>query len=269
MDSQSPGVGATRRPLYTHRGNTRGAHSSKTKEFYHVPIRALTFDLDDTLWAVEPVLQEAELRLHRWLTSNFPTVSRRYDAQAFRELRQDIARTRPELSHNVTALRKESLRVAALRCGCEETLVEPAFDVFLTARNEVEFYADTLPVLRRISTRFPIAAVTNGNADIQRVGLGGYFAFSLSAPETGSAKPEPQMYHAACTRLNARPGEVVHVGDDPRSDVAGALAAGMRTVWLNRSTRPREMERTPNAEIHTLFELEPVLARWSDADDDL
>ena len=103
---------------------------------------------------------------------------------------------------------------------------------------------------------------SNGNADVRRIGLDDVFSFSLNAIEVGTAKPEPLMFELACHRLGARPGQVIHVGDDPEHDVRGAANAGMRTVWVNRNRRDWPGGPEADAEIGSLAELEAVLAVW-------
>lgn len=64
-------------------------------------------------------------------------------------------------------------------------------------------------------------SLTNGNADLQRVGLHGHFSHHVAAREVGVAKPDPAIFHHACARLGLAPSQVLHVGDDPLLDVQG------------------------------------------------
>ena len=92
-----------------------------------------------------------------------------------------------------------------------------------------------LPALTQLAARFPLVSLTNGNADIQRIGIAHLFRFSISSRDCGVAKPAPEIFHAACERLGLAPSAVLHVGDDPDLDVAGARMAGLRTAWINRT----------------------------------
>lgn len=197
-------------------------------------IRAISLDLDDTLWPIEPAIARAELRLDDWLRTHAPSVAAVYPIPAMRVLRDRISAEHPHLAHDFTAQRKLSLRAALAPHGYGDAHVEAAFEAYFAARNEVEVYADTLPALRRLGARYPLLSLTNGNADLERIGLRGLFAHAVSAREVGIAKPEPGIFLHACARLDVRPHEVLHVGDDPVLDVVGARAAGLRTVWLNR-----------------------------------
>jgi len=80
-------------------------------------------------------------------------------------------------------------------------------------------------------------ALSNGNADVQRVGLGAYFSASLSAQQFGVAKPDPRIFEAAAAAAAVAPAEVLHVGDDVDTDVMGALNSGLQAVWVNREAK--------------------------------
>ena len=229
-------------------------------------IKALTFDLDDTLWDIWPVVERAEVLLHDWLAARYPRIPERFTPLELRDLCEEIAATRPEIAHDRTRLRKDALQLAATRTGYVEFDVEDAFAVFFVARNAVELFAEVRPTLERLAQRYTLASLSNGNADIRLIGLDDVFSFSLSAIEAGAAKPEPPMFELACRRLEARPEQIVHIGDDPEHDVRGAANAGMRTVWLNRNRRAWPGGPRADAEISSLTELEAVLVAWEAGD---
>ena len=161
-------------------------------------LRALTFDLDDTLWDNRSVLIAAEQKLYDWLGQHYPRINARHSLEGLRKLSRILLQRKPELRDNVTKLRKTSLRIAAESVGYDHRLVEPAFDVFLEARHQVTLYTDVVPALRRLrSTGYCLGTLTNGNADVRRLGLGHLFDFSLSAVSTGKAKPHPRMFEEA------------------------------------------------------------------------
>ncbi len=123
-------------------------------------------------------------------------------------------------------------------------------------------YADSAAALERIAARIPIAALTNGNADLGRIGLQQHFAFQLGAGEHGKAKPSACIFHAACARLECDHGVVLHVGDHIQADVAGAARAGLRSCWINRDGRAwQHDEITPDLEFDSLA----GLADWIEA----
>ena len=134
-------------------------------------IIGITFDLDDTLYDNRPVLERAERVLHAWLARRYPRVVEHFDITGLRRLRSRVAEAHPHLQHDLSVIRKLTLSQAAQACGYEDELVEPAFQVFLRARNQVQMYADVLPALGALRSRYALGALTNGNADIEQLGL--------------------------------------------------------------------------------------------------
>ena len=79
------------------------------------PIKAITFDLDGTLWAFEPVIAEADRKLHEWFALHYPAISSAFSIYDMRKLRTKLLERDPTLRHDVTELRKSSIRIAAER----------------------------------------------------------------------------------------------------------------------------------------------------------
>jgi FMN hydrolase / 5-amino-6-(5-phospho-D-ribitylamino)uracil phosphatase len=151
-----------------------------------------------------------------------------------RELRDQVLRQQPELRHDLSAVRKEAIRMALIHAGDNPNLAEAAFDVFYEARNQVVLFDDALPALMRISARYPVVALSNGSADLRRIGLAEFFKDSISAKHLGFGKPKPEAFLAAAQALGLPPHQVLHVGDDLQLDIQGALATGMQAAWVNR-----------------------------------
>jgi HAD superfamily hydrolase (TIGR01549 family) len=209
-------------------------------------IQAITLDLDDTLWPVWPTIERAERVLHGWLLTNAPrTAGLLIDRQVLRELREATERERADLAHDLSALRRESIRTALRRAGEDEALAEPAFDAFFAERQRVTLYDDALPALRWLSERYPLVAISNGNADLERTGVSRWFRTGFSARSFGSGKPHAPIFRAAAASVGLLPKDVLHVGDDAALDVAGALQAGMQAAWLVRDERPWEAGARP------------------------
>ncbi|TAM39652.1 MAG: HAD family hydrolase [Burkholderiaceae bacterium] len=199
-------------------------------------VRAVSLDLDDTLWPVWPTIERAEMALHGWLGEHAPNTAALYSSLAARrEIRDSLAAQRPDLLHDLSALRRESIRLALIRAGDAPELAEPAFEVFFAARQQVEFYDDALAALAFLSRRYPLVALSNGNADVQRIGIAQHFHAAVSAREFGVSKPDARIFHAAAGAARVRPGEVLHIGDDATLDARGALDAGLQAVWINRA----------------------------------
>jgi FMN hydrolase / 5-amino-6-(5-phospho-D-ribitylamino)uracil phosphatase len=199
-------------------------------------IRAITLDLDDTLWPIGPTIRRAEATLQAWLGQRAPATAALCAAPgAIREVRQQMNSQRPDLAHDMSALRRESIRVMLMRAGDDPALAEPAFDAFFAERQRVEFYGDALPALAFLSSRYPLVALSNGNADVQRVGIGHHFCAAFSATTLGVGKPDPRMFQVGARAAGASPEAVLHIGDDAHLDGVGALNAGMQMAWVNRA----------------------------------
>ena len=124
-------------------------------------------------------------------------------------------------------------------------------------------FADTRPALAQLRAQgYRLGVITNLRRDLDQLcsalGLTPYLDFILTAAEVGAEKPAPEMFAAALQRANARPGEAVHVGDQPRSDVLGARAAGIYPILLDRGGWQTGV--TDCVRISGLAELEPLLA---------
>jgi putative hydrolase of the HAD superfamily len=197
-------------------------------------VDALTIDLDDTLWPVKPPLIHAERVLAQWLHEHAPATALGLGAAGMLALRAQVATERPDWAHDLTAIRMETIRRALRLHGDDPALAETAFEVFFEARHQVTLYEDVRPALARLAGRHRLIAVSNGNADIARVGLGEFFAASVSARLHGAAKPAASIFHAACVAARSAPHRVLHLGDDPALDIDGALAAGLQAGWICR-----------------------------------
>ncbi|SDO26427.1 putative hydrolase of the HAD superfamily [Rhodoferax sp. OV413] len=225
-------------------------------------IKAISLDLDDTLWPVWPAIERAEAELLQWLVDYAPATAARYNStEALRGVRVQLEAERPDLRHDLSALRRESIRLALQLAGEDTDLAEPAFDVFFAARQRVDFYTDALPALEWLAARYPLVALSNGNADVHRVGIGAHFTAALSAREFGVAKPDPRIFHAAALSAGVAPHEVLHVGDDPLLDVVAAVQAGMQAVWVNRGQHAWSHAVQPHLHVAELGALCALLAQ--------
>jgi putative hydrolase of the HAD superfamily len=225
-------------------------------------IKAITLDLDGTLWDAEPALAEAERRVYAWFASRYPPLAEMFSIEDLRTLRHELAGRMPRLRHDVTELRKASVRLAASLAGVDPAISEEAFQIFMTHRNRIQLYEDTLPALEGLRHRYTLCSLTNGNADLDEIGLRHVFRHSLSAAQIGAAKPAPDMFLAVCRLAGVRPEETVHIGDEPETDIAGASAAGCRTIWVNRTNAAWDYAWRADAEITSLNELNSLLASW-------
>ncbi len=219
-------------------------------------IRAITIDLDDTLWPIWPTIERAEKALHDWLTVRAPMAAALFSSPtALREIRDHMAAQRPELRNDLSAVRRESIRLALYRAGENPLLADEAFEVFFAARQQVTLFADAEPALQFLAGRFPVVSLSNGNADLGRVGISRYFRAAVSAREFGVGKPDPRIFHAAAGAVDTEPAHVLHIGDDATLDALGAHNAGMQACWLNRSDHLWPHAQQPHLVLASLQEL--------------
>jgi putative hydrolase of the HAD superfamily len=223
-------------------------------------IRTITVDLDDTLWEIHPVIRRAEIRLYEWLGDNYPGITEMFTIEEMRILRDDIFERFPDKLHDLTFLRHTVLSEAATAAGYSEFRVDEAFAVFDEVRNDVDLFPESRPALVALAKRYTLIAVTNGNANLEKIGIDDLFDHHVSAAKAGAAKPDRQIFNAAVSVGGASAAETLHVGDDPRTDIHGASEAGLRTVWVNRNGAawPDEF-REPDVTVNHVGELPNIL----------
>lgn len=219
-------------------------------------IRAITIDLDETLWPVAPAIARAEAALQAWLETHAPAVAREFPPATMRSMRDEVFATLDGAArHDYGHVRRTVLARAMVMVGEDPAKAHAAYQAFDAGRQDVELFPDALPALERLAARFPVVALSNGTADVARVGIGAHFAFALSPRIAGLSKPDPRIFHMACERLQCAPDEVLHVGDDIALDVEAALDAGLQAAWLNRTGTNWPGARTPDLIVTDLHEL--------------
>jgi len=223
-------------------------------------IRAITLDLDDTLWEIGPVITRAEGKLWSWLSERYPRITQSYTAEQAYELRVEAMEKYRDRSHDFRFMRQMVLGHMAESVGYSADLVDDAFAVFDKARNEVELFSDVVPGLEILAEHFSLIAVTNGNANLGTIGIRHLFHDVVTAVDVGSAKPAQPIFLEAVSRAGVGVEETLHVGDHPEIDIGGAQEAGLRTAWMNRNGDGwPEHVAPPDAVVSTVAELVAIL----------
>ena len=222
-------------------------------------VRCITFDLDDTLWECAPVIHRAEETFYRWLEDNFPKVTERFSYAELLENRIDYMRAHSSELYNLTRLRKNWLYQIAQLCGYDERLIEPAFNTFWQVRNQVELFDDVETTLEQLGKDYLIGAITNGNADVARIGIGHLFDFVVTSEEVEASKPDNAIFDAAASKAGVEIKSILHVGDDPVKDVMGAIHAGALSAWVKSDTDSWSEELSPHLIVSHIRELLPCL----------
>lgn len=224
-------------------------------------IKAVSFDLDDTFWDCDPVISAAESRLNAWLHEKHPSAVAGHTSESLLAMRSEMYKTHPHLKTDVSAMRTTFLEQLLAEESEPLEAARVAFDVFYRARSEVTLYDGTIQLLDAIHDRYKIAAITNGNADLNLIGIARYFQAIQAADLQTPPKPATTMFERVCKKFQIQPGELLHVGDNPETDVQGAHNAGAITVWFNQQQLiwPTEL-RPPHFEVKSLGELQALLS---------
>lgn len=211
-------------------------------------LRAVTLDYWDTIYAgasePERVLrrQEALLRVVRALGATlddaaFIEVYKASAAEAHRWWRDEHRgyHTSDRIHWILDTLgivrpQDEAVIVAATR-AVDQTLIDLPAPLLPGAKEAIE----------RMRERYRLAIISDtgfasGYAQdmlLENDGLRLAFSATVYSMDVGHAKPRPEIFAAAVQALGVKPGEVLHVGDNERTDVGGALAFGMRAVRLD------------------------------------
>ena len=223
-------------------------------------IRALSLDLDNTLWEIDPVIHNAEKALWEWLAEHYPKIPETFTAADLRAMRDAVVEEFWDKHHDFRFLRKKVLETVAIRSGYDASLVEPAFQVFDDARNDVELFPDVVHELELLFEHYTIIALTNGNANLETIGIGHLFHGVVTATDVGAAKPAPRIFEVAIEVAGVEAHEILHVGDHPETDIDGARQAGLMTAWINRFRHdwPEDIS-SPDATVTTMTELRELL----------
>jgi FMN hydrolase / 5-amino-6-(5-phospho-D-ribitylamino)uracil phosphatase len=228
-------------------------------------IKLVTFDLDDTLWDTAPVIVSAEAVLRNWLAEHAPKLGP-IPVEHLWAIRTRLVEADPSFKHRISALRRRVLFHALEDAGYPQdqaqALADRSFEVFLHARHQIEIFPEVQPTLEILTKTYTLGVLTNGNADVRRLGLADYFAFALSAEDLGIGKPDPTPFLEALKRGSVDAASAVHIGDHPGDDIAGAQQAGFRAIWFNPTGKPWEADKRPDAEIRSLTELPELLKSW-------
>jgi HAD superfamily hydrolase (TIGR01549 family) len=244
-------------------------------------VRALVFDLFDTL--VDLFIEKLAPMEHRGrrISATAPVLHRAlaahaevgFDAfaEALAHVDREVLVPRYREGRELSTLERFGSVCARLR------LADPALPALLTdvhmqaLREQVAVPAHHPALLGELAARVPIAVCSNFSHSetarriLEEGGMAACFRNVVVSEDLGVRKPRAEIFRAALAGLDARPEEVLHVGDSLAADVAGAAGLGIRTVWLTRRVadpaRAREAYEgpPPQHEIRDLAELPPLL----------
>ncbi len=230
-------------------------------------IRAVSFDLDDTLYDNQPVISSAEERFSNILMDRYSLPGEVLDPMYWMRWSAWCIENRPELDNDVTLLRQVMLHEALRSLGhpiSKDEAVELTA-LFIRIRSEISVPASSLKLLSDLGAKYPLACISNGNSDTVQDGLAPYFDYDLRPSANGPrCKPSPDLFLKFASLAGVRPCEVLHVGDDPFTDILGAACAGCQSAWLERGIAGKtagagDLLILPTLQISSLEELRALL----------
>jgi len=150
----------------------------------------------------------------------------------------------------------------------DDGLVDAAVNAFRVARRTVQLAdPEADAVVRDLGRDHRLGLVTNGAPDVQReklshTALAPLFEVTIISAEIGIGKPDPRIFEAALASLRIAPQDAVMIGDSLARDVAGAHAAGLRAIWVDRGVPETTADSAPapDARVTALTEVRSALA---------
>lgn len=200
------------------------------------PFKAISFDLDDTLYDNHPIMVKAEQNYISYLNQHYPELESFTQKQwlLYKDL---IAKEYPQVHHDVSLWRLKTITRVMTIYGMPEVKAikqgKLAFEKFLSLRSNFEVPPESMQLLTELGKRYPVIAITNGNVDEKQIKLDDKFEFILKAGDGLKAKPQADLFIEAARRLEIDVSDILHVGDHLISDVYGAQNNQAQAVWYN------------------------------------
>ncbi|MGO1426667.1 MAG: HAD family hydrolase [Halomonas sp.] len=213
-------------------------------------LKAITFDLDDTLWDNHGVMARTEEGHYRWLLEALKAwrTGRQEEAlvlthegggQDYLQRRQQLAKQVSERRGDFTWLRLRALEAQLEAEGLPRSAAlmwaGAAMNEFHRLRVQVTPHPEAAGLLAALAERYQLAAITNGNIHLQRQPLASYFPVAIAAGELLTPKPDHTPFLTALSRLNVAPECAMHVGDSWQEDILPAQQLGMHAVWISNT----------------------------------
>ena len=172
-------------------------------------ITVITFDLDNTLWDVEPALLAAEDAQRDWLLVHRPGAIDQFDHDSLWEFKKSVWKRHPDLAHHVSQMRIQMLYEMQLSAGYSKDDAREgandAFEAFLQVRHAVTLYEEALEVLQSLASTYKLGALTNGNADIYKTDAANILTLRSWLKMWAPANPRP----ICSTRRSSTRGRVL------------------------------------------------------------
>lgn len=229
-----------------------------------LPFQAISFDLDDTLYSNHPIMVQTDKKMASYfqrILSDHGIKDRKtlYNARYWFPFRQQALMRYPQLKHDVGLLRQKVYALGALSLGFKASVAEEfanaALTYFVEQRSNFTLPQHTHDFLLYLKTKRPLVAITNGNVDMDKIGLSQYFSHRFNSSIENRLKPDADMFNKACTALDISNEQLLHVGDCGINDILGGANAGCQTAWLNKYNVGKPLKVLPNIMLDNIEEL--------------
>lgn len=220
-------------------------------------IKVISFDLDDTLWNGTQVLIKAEQAVQQWMATHAKEISAGISSKEMRDRKINFIKNNPHLINQISQARQLFLAnlFSEFNYANPDEMAKECFEQFYQARQQVQLFEGVIDSLVKLKNHVRLIAITNGNANIELVGLRDYFEFCLNAEDFIKPKPHGDIFMSALEKADIQAHECLHVGDHPVHDMLGAFDVGMATCWLEDGSRDWQQDFSPNLTIKNVKEL--------------
>jgi len=212
-------------------------------------IQLITFDLDDTFWDIKSTIINAETNSRKWSESRIGEKIDWGTFEDFMQIRSDLVKKDSTLEYDLGKLRRRVIAHHTKKYFQNtkdfNAFINDAYEYFLKERHKVTFYKDVIKVLEKLSLKYQLGVLTNGNADVNKLGIGHLFNFSISSMDVKSNKPDKGHFLRAREVSNIDFKHTLHVGDHPLNDILGARVLGINTLWFNLEKHDWDIDQSP------------------------
>jgi len=212
-------------------------------------IELITFDLDDTFWDIRSTIINAENNSRKWAEDRIGEKIEWGTFEDFMKVRSELVKKDPSLEYDLGMLRKKTIAYHTKKYFKDtkdlNKFIEEAYSFFLGERHKVTFYDDVVIVLEELSSKYKLGVLTNGNADVNKLGIGHLFDFSISSIDVKSNKPDQAHFVKARELSQVNFKNTLHVGDHPVNDILGARKLGINTMWFNLNHLNWDIDESP------------------------
>lgn len=246
-------------------------------KFYRrlAPFKAISFDLDDTLYSNHPIMQVTGSAMVAYFQKELPKllenttdIQTEYDINFWSPYKNKAIAFNAELTHDVSALRIESYYLGLIDLGIAKKQARQAAEKALA---HFDFHRSNFSVpnnihnlLSVLAKKWPLIAISNGNVNTHTIELNQYFsavyhAGGQSSGKQNRQKPCSDMFDHACNHLNIHPSELLHIGDCGKADILGGILAGCQTAWVSSFNVGKPLSILPHLELSDVEELHQFL----------